>query len=162
MDRLLELLERPRIEAEPGQVELQRILVEDAEDGLLAEDRGQHRHPEVDLARAVAQLDAAVLGQPALGDVKVRHDLEPRDDRGLEPLGRCQQLVQDAVDAEPDAKRLLVGLPVDVDRKSTRLNSSHRCISYAVFCLKKKTCGNETGVNHHNAKLFATGMKGLV
>src|SRR5437879_4212932 len=25
------------------------------------------------------------------------------------------------------------------DRKSTRLNSSHRCISYAVFCLKKKT-----------------------
>src|SRR5437879_10865484 len=27
------------------------------------------------------------------------------------------------------------GLP---DRKSTRLNFSHRCISYAVFCLKKK------------------------
>src|SRR5437762_12814074 len=26
------------------------------------------------------------------------------------------------------------------DRKSTRLNSSHRCISYAVFCLKKKIC----------------------
>src|SRR5437763_3822707 len=26
------------------------------------------------------------------------------------------------------------------DRKSTRLNSSHRCISYAVFCLKKKNC----------------------
>src|SRR5437762_7495503 len=25
-----------------------------------------------------------------------------------------------------------------LDRKSTRLNSSHRCISYAVFCLKKK------------------------
>src|SRR3982751_2051928 len=24
-----------------------------------------------------------------------------------------------------------------LDRKSTRLNSSHRCISYAVFCLKK-------------------------
>src|SRR5437763_6299989 len=27
---------------------------------------------------------------------------------------------------------------VEADRKSTRLNSSHRCISYAVFCLKKK------------------------
>src|SRR5436189_1499860 len=25
-----------------------------------------------------------------------------------------------------------------LDRMSTRLNSSHRCISYAVFCLKKK------------------------
>src|SRR5437763_12153807 len=29
----------------------------------------------------------------------------------------------------------------DKDRKSTRLNSSHRCISYAVFCLKKKKSG---------------------
>src|SRR2546430_5442223 len=28
----------------------------------------------------------------------------------------------------------------DGDRKSTRLNSSHSQISYAVFCLKKKTC----------------------
>src|SRR5256885_12703804 len=33
--------------------------------------------------------------------------------------------------------RLLVGLAV-LDRKSTRLNSSHLVISYAVFCLKKK------------------------
>src|SRR5437764_11252446 len=30
------------------------------------------------------------------------------------------------------------GALVLLDRKSTRLNSSHRCISYAVFCLKKK------------------------
>src|SRR5436190_8012900 len=29
-------------------------------------------------------------------------------------------------------------LPRDGDRKSTRLNSSHTVISYAVFCLKKK------------------------
>src|SRR5437762_10593462 len=29
-------------------------------------------------------------------------------------------------------------LSLGEDRKSTRLNSSHRCISYAVFCLKKK------------------------
>src|SRR3712207_8101513 len=28
---------------------------------------------------------------------------------------------------------------LDLDRKSTRLNSSHANISYAVFCLKKKT-----------------------
>src|SRR5437879_9070264 len=32
---------------------------------------------------------------------------------------------------------------VDKDRKSTRLNSSHRCISYAVFCLKKKKKKNK-------------------
>src|SRR2546426_9027684 len=30
------------------------------------------------------------------------------------------------------------GQPREVDRKSTRLNSSHLVISYAVFCLKKK------------------------
>src|SRR5690606_20558697 len=30
-------------------------------------------------------------------------------------------------------------IPSDIDRKSTRLNSSHVKISYAVFCLKKKT-----------------------
>src|SRR5205807_2975790 len=31
------------------------------------------------------------------------------------------------------------GVTGGVDRKSTRLNSSHLVISYAVFCLKKKT-----------------------
>src|SRR3712207_7160865 len=42
-------------------------------------------------------------------------------------------------------KSLLTGPPFttpvisDGDRKSTRLNSSHANISYAVFCLKKKT-----------------------
>src|SRR2546427_5281437 len=42
-------------------------------------------------------------------------------------------------------KRLVFGLRVGAltDRKSTRLNSSHSQISYAVFCLKKKK-------THHN------------
>src|SRR2546422_3888532 len=31
----------------------------------------------------------------------------------------------------------------DIDRKSTRLNSSHGYISYAVFCLKKKNSDNK-------------------
>src|ERR1017187_7869102 len=34
----------------------------------------------------------------------------------------------------------LTNSSASVDRKSTRLNSSHRCISYAVFCLKKNQC----------------------
>src|SRR5437763_12189352 len=36
-------------------------------------------------------------------------------------------------------------ISVSADRKSTRLNSSHRCISYAVFCLKKKKSRSEHG-----------------
>src|SRR5256885_13288854 len=35
-----------------------------------------------------------------------------------------------------------IGLPMKSDRKSTRLNSSHLVISYAVFCLKKKKMNN--------------------
>src|SRR2546430_8763571 len=46
-----------------------------------------------------------------------------------------------AVDArvEADAVRQVAAGGQDRDRKSTRLNSSHSQISYAVFCLKKKT-----------------------
>src|SRR5690606_40916425 len=36
----------------------------------------------------------------------------------------------------------LTELAYSIDRKSTRLNSSHVKISYAVFCLKKKTTNN--------------------
>src|SRR5436190_9134283 len=35
-----------------------------------------------------------------------------------------------------------------LDRKSTRLNSSHTVISYAVFCLKKKTDISPRTLNH--------------
>src|SRR5258708_18177203 len=34
--------------------------------------------------------------------------------------------------------------PSPIDRKSTRLNSSHQIISYAVFCLKKKNTDNRS------------------
>src|SRR5713226_9926432 len=47
---------------------------------------------------------------------------------------------------EPKYQRVVVDAPAtghaisffNIDRKSTRLNSSHPSISYAVFCLKKK------------------------
>src|SRR3712207_7111763 len=48
--------------------------------------------------------------------------------------GRAEQHVQ-LVDAGLEADQLGAALE---DRKSTRLNSSHANISYAVFCLKKK------------------------
>src|SRR3989449_4292308 len=47
-----------------------------------------------------------------------------------------------------DMERILTrSQPVPRDRKSTRLNSSHGYISYAVFCLKKKT--NIQGQNRY-------------
>src|SRR5207248_9807247 len=47
--------------------------------------------------------------------------------------------------ASPLAKKLAQEKSIDLatDRKSTRLNSSHRTISYAVFCLKKKNRRNQ-------------------
>src|SRR6266702_5869524 len=41
--------------------------------------------------------------------------------------------------------------PREIDRKSTRLNSSHVAISYAVFCLKKKKklCGEGTDLKQN-------------
>src|SRR5207244_5372888 len=44
----------------------------------------------------------------------------------------------------------------EVDRKSTRLNSSHQIISYAVFCLKKKNTKHTTTTNISNTKIPTT------
>ena len=44
---------------------------------------------------------------------------------------------------------------MEIDRKSTRLNSSHITISYAVFCLKKKICTTIT----ERIRLMVPGIK---
>src|SRR3712207_7796529 len=55
------------------------------------------------------------------------------DSDGLELLALAHR------DASALGTRLRVVASSRADRKSTRLNSSHANISYAVFCLKKKT-----------------------
>src|SRR5258708_8630054 len=51
------------------------------------------------------------------------------------PGGRVRQpgILREAASLQRFANRVRT-----IDRKSTRLNSSHQIISYAVFCLKKK------------------------
>src|SRR2546422_4240566 len=49
--------------------------------------------------------------------------------------------------ASHDGRRGWTALDLARDRKSTRLNSSHGYISYAVFCLKKKTTPHPTLAN---------------
>src|SRR2546429_5845730 len=66
---------------------------------------------------------------------------------GPQGLGFGAVLLLEAVDLGGEGEQqVVVGVPVGnridrlkKDRKSTRLNSSHGYISYAVFCLKKKT-----------------------
>src|SRR5256885_11483860 len=51
---------------------------------------------------------------------------------------------------DPETQAILVRLQSDLteDRKSTRLNSSHLVISYAVFCLKKKKQQNMRSMSY--------------
>src|SRR5258708_29839628 len=49
---------------------------------------------------------------------------------------------------QPDGRRPRLPLRSAKDRKSTRLNSSHQIISYAVFCLKKKKNDNKKRLNY--------------
>src|SRR5437879_11153994 len=51
---------------------------------------------------------------------------------------RLVSVCENALRLDPKCTDQLAHLGSRRDRKSTRLNSSHRCISYAVFCLKKK------------------------
>src|SRR2546430_13570277 len=84
---------------------------------------------------------ATVAGPPPVHVVAV----DRRDQLVDERLGReaghdrtplPRQLEPDGVEQVRLAE---AALPHQQDRKSTRLNSSHSQISYAVFCLKKKT-----------------------
>src|SRR2546430_6868565 len=52
-------------------------------------------------------------------------------------LFRSQEL-EDTLDLRRIGRSAQLARRVHLDRKSTRLNSSHSQISYAVFCLKKK------------------------
>src|SRR5258707_1634608 len=85
--------------------------------------------PSTPLFRSLEPVDEHVVGGHAIRDVRVR-DLafgahEPLRHRRLADEVRARDLGGETAMAQ--------------DRKSTRLNSSHANISYAVFCLKKKT-----------------------
>src|SRR3712207_6910891 len=66
---------------------------------------------------------------PTVGAVAFR---EPGDDEVVGDVHGLDELVVRDRAVEPER------VPARADRKSTRLNSSHANISFAVFCLKKK------------------------
>src|SRR2546426_2062658 len=77
--------------------------------------RSEVRQDRGPVAKAdVEELPAHLLGHPEIADARLLDLIRSR-------------------------RTGLVDRPGDRDRKSTRLNSSHLVISYAVFCLKEKT-----------------------
>src|SRR5256885_2829070 len=80
------------------------------------------------------------------------HDLGDLGALGRENLAHgvaCEHLVDQALHGG------LHDVAAYVDRKSTRLNSSHLVISYAVFCLKKKKNHNSCPYLH---SLYSTSL----
>src|SRR5258708_15177032 len=82
--------------------------------------------PYTTLFRSIARFAASL--------VRVEYD---RQDHVTDLHGRRDQTVPPPPVTNPGEAVFLP--PKPRDRKSTRLNSSHQIISYAVFCLKKKT-----------------------
>src|SRR5687768_18303399 len=86
---------------------------------------------EMDSADAIG-----TVGSPNCGDM-VRMWIKFKEENGKKVIDRatfqtfgCETAIA------------VASLATELDRKSTRLNSSHGYISYAVFCLKKKTKKN--------------------
>ena len=91
------------------------LLVQDADDHVLAEGRGQDRNAEVDGLAAGPELEPSVLGHAPLGDVQVAHDLDARDDGAVElDVDGLRGRVEHAVDAVLEQDVLVRGLDMDV------------------------------------------------
>src|SRR5438034_8414691 len=128
------------------------IVGEDEREGLAERGRDARRaepgahnfvdqHPHVlvgerleglrETARDLARDAPAVLrvGEPPSGPLGGPH----RPQVGRDDFARQEVILHERAQDPPDP------LLARGDRKSTRLNSSHTVISYAVFCLKKKT-----------------------
>src|SRR2546426_5932119 len=104
---------------------------------LISERDSEHDVPtgvERELLVAAQETAVAHIGRVADRDIDVANLAEQRPHDASREVEQC-------VPPRRDVERIESGLPgsdLDLDRKSTRLNSSHLVISYAVFCLKKK------------------------
>ncbi len=107
---------RPAREAKLGQSDQRPAAVEQPHDQLLAPDRLDGGHPDVELSAVDIDADLAVLRAPALDDVHAGHDLHARGE-GRPGSGRkvCHVL-QHAVDPKPDPQEVLLRLDVYVRR----------------------------------------------
>src|SRR5438034_4967018 len=81
------------------------------------------------------------VGQRLGQDARLLRGLRAVVERGVHPGGILQ-----------NKRAGVLPAPGAVDRKSTRLNSSHTVISYAVFCLKKKKKISNGALTQHKSE----------
>src|ERR1017187_10603469 len=71
-----------------------------------------------------------------------KYELIALDEVGYVPLADIgAEFLFQVISERAERAAIIVTTNLPLDRKSTRLNSSHRCISYAVFCLKTNRGG---------------------
>src|SRR2546430_13410447 len=80
--------------------------------------------------------------EPFENELKVRYRIDGVLHEIETPARRLQAAIVSRIKIMAKLNIAERRLPQDGDRKSTRLNSSHSQISYAVFCLKKKRRSN--------------------
>src|SRR5437879_12695881 len=91
----------------------------------------------------VADLSATIAHQAGLSDEEVEQVRVAGRLHDIGKIGTREAVMEKQGPLTPEEYEH-VKQHVIIDRKSTRLNSSHRCISYAVFCLKKKKKEKDT------------------
>src|SRR5437879_3168820 len=105
----------------------------------LASKKQKHDQAAFQMQQDERSLALLTLRAPLDGVVSLQNHWQPQG--GPTPFKPGDRAWPGAAILElPDPSTLKISARIEEaeDRKSTRLNSSHRCISYAVFCLKKK------------------------
>src|SRR6185437_537835 len=97
LESLSEKRQVGRCDAERLHPQIDPAPIEDAEHRVFAVDGRKGRHAEVDQATVDAGSDPPILGQPALGDVEARQDLETAQERRLIRLCVGRSVLENAV-----------------------------------------------------------------
>src|SRR5256885_6855473 len=123
-----------------------RRAVADAEP-LESRKKVAHRRPAPPVPRQRLRDERAALAE-SLGPLSLDDALDAGNELAylqdgysrdvLRKLRRGHWVVEDELDLHGMNRQVAAVSVSELDRKSTRLNSSHLVISYAVFCLKKK------------------------
>ena len=111
------VLKTEHIEIESLELGVGSFLVENPDNRVLTMNGRHDRHPEVDGAARKPDLEAAVLGNPFLGDIEFRHHLDAADNRRVVPfVNRFHRLIENPVDAVFDNHLAILGFDMDVGR----------------------------------------------
>ena len=114
LDDLIEALVFRFMEAQLLKIHQALLLVENTHDDALAMAGGQRTDSKIDRPAVQLDLDTAILRSAFLSHIHSRHDLDTREDRSLQTLGRIFFLNTDAVNTIANPHALLEWLDMNI------------------------------------------------